>query len=418
NVIAMLTGVLVARTLGPSGAGQSQLPLLINLFLGTVLAMGVGQATVYFINNRKVPIRRVTSTLLMFLAVWFPSSVLLTWSAYLLFPGFFGNLPVMITLFFCIGNAVNRMANQLVPVLLAEFRAAATAAMEVAERLAQIVAVTTLVLIGSLTVHSFLLCSLVSGSAKLLLALWLLRAHIEWSWRPDWSLIRGLIGYGLKLTAAVVALNAHLIAPAMLLRVYVEDFEPIGLYTRAIAVCALVSVVASATGPLLYSAWAYVDSDDRRARQVELAARLYSLLGLSAALVVALFSKGIITLLYGAAFAPAAGVLRILVFSMAMQIVANTFQNLFPAVGRPIHATLNVVATFMINVIGCVILIPRFGIHGAAAAYAIASFTYLLVTGLGASRVCGVRLSACFVPRVDDIRRIVGALRTKQTPSG
>src|SRR5262249_5968813 len=150
---------------------------------------------------------------------------------------------------------------------------------------------------------------------------------------------------------------------------------------------------------------------NQRARKVELAIRLYVTLGVSLAALVALLSRPIILIMYGQEFLPAAPLLRFTAAAQAMQIIAYAMQNLMAALGRPMLATAIFGITLAVNIGGNLLLMPRFGGMGAAVAIALAALTHLIAATAVAKRLCGFRLAHSFIPRTDDLRRVMDALR-------
>lgn len=407
--IQFANGIIVARTILVEGTGQSQLVVLINLLVGAICSLGIGQASIYFINNRRVPANVVTTHLMWIALAWFPIYGLIQWSVYLFIPEFVA-LPATVTLVACAGAALSKVANMISPVLLAEYRARDAATLEVSQAVALLACSGTLALTGNLTVQTAVMTPAFAYVVGVIVAVWMVRKHIDLRMRPTGELTRGLLGHGMKLATLNIALNLHLVAPALLLRQLSGDFHAVGLYRQATQLCTLVALVGTAASPLLYSRWAEERSTEARARQVELSTRLYCLIGLPLATLMAIGAKWVLFIPYGEAFTPAAPLLRVLAYSTAMQLVADALQNLFPALGRPLVGAGLFAATFVVNVGMCLWLIPGHGPMGAAIAMTTASAVYLAGAAWLAARLGGVRLRNCFVPRGNDVRRLLGAV--------
>lgn len=416
--ILFTNGILLARWLHVAGTGQSQLVMLFNLLLGAVCSLGIGQASIYFINNRRIPINVVTVHLMWIAFTWYPLYGLLLWALYLLMPDFFGNLPAVVTFVSCMGAALTLIASMVTPILLAEFRAADSARLEVVQAVALTFATIALATLGRLTVHTAVTTPAFAAAVGVVTALWLVRGHLDRSIRPTWALTRQIIAYGFTFAAMNVALNAHMFAPMILLRYLLKpDFHELGLYRQAASLCGFVALVGTAASPLLYSRWAAEGAFEERARQVEITTRVYALIGFSIAAVMAVLAYWFLRIPYGAEFTPAVPVLRILAFSTAVQLLANALHQLFPAIGRPLVGAALFGGSFLINVALCGLLIPRWGALGAAIAMTTASVAFLAGATWMARRLCGVRLSNCFIPRRDDVRRLIGALRRRRPPA-
>ena len=84
--------------------------------------------------------------------------------------------------------------------------------------------------------------------------------------------------------------------------------------------------------------------------------------------------------------------------------------HLFTGIGRPgINSIVSGIA-FVVNLVANLVLIPRFGIVGAASASLISySLSSLLLTTV-AARYSGTPLSAFWIPRLSDVRYIVATV--------
>ena len=417
--LQMASGILVSRWLGPSGVGQFQFVNQVGILAGTIGGLGIGQASIYFINHQRVPAAEVVAALRGMLLGWCPALAALL-GAGIYFNGreggdLFGALGIAGAAWVGMTSALLVAAQLLKPVLLAELRVGAYAASDVLPTAAQLLVTVGLVLADRLTVSSALLGPLASAAAMLAVTAWLLRSHVVQRVRPRPGLMGELIGYGVKLAAGTIAYNAHLSAPVLMLGWLTVSpqggFTPVGLFTRATSICGMIALVGVAATPLLYARWAdELDASERR-RQVELATRLYALLGFSVAIVLALSATWVIEKLYGGAFVAAAPLLRMLAFGTVMQTIANAVQSLFPATGRAMMGTWLFIATLVVNVALNAVAIPRWGEWGAAAAMTTASAAYLAGVTLLAARVAGIELRNCFVPRWGDVRRLLLAAR-------
>lgn len=417
SAIQLVNGIIIARWLGTSGTGQFQVPDWVNLFLATAAGLGIGQASIYFINNQRVPIARVTTTIFYVTLIWGATVALGLWLLYSNMQAFLGHLPAGVLICVACAGASRLMTDLLRPVLMAELRANRLALTDVTQTGSQTLVIAVMAFTGVLSVHAALITPLIGSLAAFAVVVWSVRRHIDFAMRPDWSLLRGLIDYGVRFASANIVLNAHTIAPGLMLR-QLLGFDQVGLYRTAMSLCGLISIIGAAATPLLYAAWSGVNDAGQRARMVEAAARFYSFIGLCGAVAIFIVAGPLLRLLYGEAFVPAAPILRVLVFGTVIMLVAFSVQNLFLAVGRPMIVTALFLITVAVNVGTNGLLIPLIGELGAAIAATGASAVYLAGTLVMARRIGGVRIADCFIPRRDDFRRVRDAMlrRTVSKP--
>lgn len=422
--ILMINGIVINRLLGVSGSGQYRLALDFCLLAGTIAGLGIGQAGIYVINNRRRPIGDVTATLIALGLAWCPIfSVLLSVVFWRNPRNYFGETPLdWITLLLLpASTAITIGANFIRPVLMAELRALHHGSVELITNIAQTLAALLFAAIGKMSVQTALITPFIGISFGLASVLWHVRRHLVRGVAPRREIASELISYGVQLATTNIASVVIMTAPSLLLGILIppddgRQFYEIGLIRAATGVCGLVSLIGDAATPLLYPAWAGQTDVAQRARQVELATRLYGLMGIAAAGLLALFARPLIVLLNSQEFVGATPMLQVLAFRTALQLIANVLYNLFPAIGRPMLGTAMFVATLVVSVVLNLLLIPRYGAMGSAVAMTLASVAYLAIAGWMARQLCGVRLSHCFIPRLQDIRRLAGTLLPRSAP--
>jgi O-antigen/teichoic acid export membrane protein len=93
---------------------------------------------------------------------------------------------------------------------------------------------------------------------------------------------------------------------------------------------------------------------------------IYSLIGGSIALVLWVFSHGIITLMYGDKFFPSADILDVLSSAILLFFISFLLSNVLIASGREKINTWNLVGATVLNIILNLVWIPQYGAIGAA----------------------------------------------------
>jgi O-antigen/teichoic acid export membrane protein len=140
------------------------------------------------------------------------------------------------------------------------------------------------------------------------------------------------------------------------------------------------------------------------------AVRITTFMTAAAGLVVALLGPQVVTLLYGSAYRGATGIVRILILEVILSGVVQVLSQAFMALGRPGAVTLFQVSGLLLTVPILIVLVPRYGIHGAAIAILI-STTIRLVAVMASFRP----LLHMPCPRIlltrEDARLMVATLR-------
>jgi O-antigen/teichoic acid export membrane protein len=108
------------------------------------------------------------------------------------------------------------------------------------------------------------------------------------------------------------------------------------------------------------------------------AVRITTFMTGAAGLVVALFGPQVVTLLYGSAYRGATGIVRILILEVILSGIVQVLSQAFMALGRPGTVTLFQVSGLLLTVPILIVLVPRYGIHGAALAILISTTLRLI----------------------------------------
>jgi O-antigen/teichoic acid export membrane protein len=381
----LISGPILARVLGPAGRGDIAAVLTPFLLLGWLVPLGLPSAAAYYVDtvDTKTGTRRSTGELLATVTVFgalvaAPVSVVLWYLA----PAYLsGHSPVALTW----ARAV---------VVMLPLSAGVQAALEILRRLSpgvgwnrwraapiliQTIAIVVLAAFGRLTVSSALAAS-VGGSLTPLLLLLLCLSRAERR-RPSMANLRLMLPYAWRSTLTTGASSLTLRLDQVLLVVFAPSAQ-LGLYAVAV-------MVASVTNPLNGLSLALFGHLRRETVSGRAESRfrrsLLATLVLSAtvALGLAVVAPVVLRLVFGAAFEAAALPLRLLLpGAVAFNVLLLLNAKLY-AEGRLGLTSRAAIVGALVTVGGFVLLVPRFGINGAAG---VTSLAYLIQVGYLASR--------------------------------
>jgi O-antigen/teichoic acid export membrane protein len=183
--------------------------------------------------------------------------------------------------------------------------------------------------------------------------------------------------------------------------------EQAGLYSTAQQVMELLIIVPSVLGTVLFGRISDGKSNHLTGKlvRVVIIAYLPVIIGLS------LFTDSIISLLFGHPFVAATTATRIMLpgsFLLGLEVI---LVNDLRGRGYPWNAVLVWIPVSVISAVGYAVLIPRFGLNGAAivttASYA-AVFFYICVCY---RRMSNESLAQTFVPSIEDLKAVWQAAR-------
>jgi O-antigen/teichoic acid export membrane protein len=219
--------------------------------------------------------------------------------------------------------------------------------------------------------------TLVSVIASILIGALFLMKQAKGSIRPDGKLFKECLPFGLKSYTA--SLCSYLVIRFDILMVnYLLGDVQTGLYTTAVSLSDVLSLLPTALGTVLFPTAAAISSDRQRSdfmkRTLILLAPTMGVLTLAAALL----ARSVFGPLYGEAFVPSADVFIILmpgIFFMSMQ---SALSHYFAAKNMWTGNILTPLVGLLMNLCINALLIPQWGIRGAAAASAI-SYTMMFL---------------------------------------
>ena len=218
------------------------------------------------------------------------------------------------------------------------------------------------------------------GSLVQAVALWLLL-----TWRPsprdaDWQTLKGMLRYGRFVTGAnLVNLVNTSIDNVVVGRAL--GTAPLGIYALAWRLAELPSTIISVVvGRVMFSVYSMLQGDlaATRAAYVQNLQRTM-LLALPATVTLFVLADPVVPALLGSQWIAAETPLRILALFGFVRLVVGPTGELFKGIGRP-HLAFASAVLFLVCAAGALaVLVPAYGVNGAAAAMTVA----IVIAGFG-----------------------------------
>lgn len=365
-------GVIVARYLGPTAKGAIALYGLIAGFLALVGNLGLGLANVHLVGSGQIIPGRAWANSL-YLAVLTGS--LLAILTIFLFPvlgiivkrpvdmGLLGivlcGLPLLLLLDYQI-NLLRGLGD------LEGFNQAG-----LIRQLGRLLALGLLVS----ALGGFVASALWAANISILLAvLWSgyrLAKKNPLSLVPSWRGLKQSLSYGMKGQPGQIIQFFNYRLDLILLALFWTNRE-VGIYATAVFLAELIWYIPATVSTVLLPAVSSADSE-ARARDISLKAIRHTVfLSLAAAVTLAVTAQWLITTLYGPSFAPAVRALQVLLFGVVMLAPAKLIVSHLAGVGKSQYVSYLALSGLGLTLLLDVILIPRFGMIGAAWASAAA----------------------------------------------
>jgi O-antigen/teichoic acid export membrane protein len=378
GLLGLITAALIARVYGPEGNGAFAIALLLPSMLGAFLNFGIAPANIYFLASNQVTVREALRSNLRFW-LWLSvigllvGAVILIWKGDEIFPGInyrllwlalpaypLALLSGFLTSIF-LGQQEFKTYNKILilqPILLLVFLCLI---MLTGNREMEL-------LIGvQLATYLFVLVVAIVNVVRLYAD-----SNTEDRERSGYS--KKAFGYGWKANLGSILAFINYKADIFLVNIFLAPAAA-GIYVVAVTLSEKLWVVSTAASTVLAPRISQLASDeDARKRLTPLVSRVVLLITLICTIVLAIIARPLIAVLFGDQYVDSVLPLLLLLPGIFILGVAKVWANDIGARGRPeINMYISLAALFF-NIIGNVILIPRFGLAGAAIATTISYF--------------------------------------------
>jgi len=320
--IALLTSVVLARALGAGGRGQLAVIMLLPAMLSTFLNLGVSPANVFYLSSKRVP-SNVALRTSIFLALFLSllgvsfSVPLLLFKSDTLFPG----APLWLLLLGMAFFPIQLLDGFFVSIINGQQRFKEYAAISLLSPFLYLAALSVFV----------------------------------------WMLDSGVMAF-VNYRADLFILNLFL------------SSANLGVYAISVALAESLWLLSKGISTVLLPKLSELHNDEKKRKMLTpFIARWVFLLTFVAAVVAAIIIPYAINLLYGEEFMPGVHTFRILLIGIVLGAFSRVLANDIAARDLPQYNFYASIAVVSVNVTMNFILIPKWGIIGAAAA---TSFAY------------------------------------------
>jgi O-antigen/teichoic acid export membrane protein len=364
--LGLLGGVIVARWLGPTAKGAIALYTIIAGFLSLAGNLGLGLANVHLTGSRQLDPGRAWAN-----SLWFSllAGSLLSVATVFLFPivgivikrpidmGLMGIALFGVPLLLMFDYQVNLLRG------LSDIKGYNVSGF--IRQAGRFLLLATLVAWLGGQVASALWSVNIALVLCLIWGAFRLRKSSRLSMLPSWKGFKQSLSYGLKGQLGQVVQFFNYRLDMILLAAFWTNRE-VGIYATAVFLAELIWQIPAAVSTVLLPAVSSSDSGDQAAVLSIRAIRHTMFWSLTAALMLGLAAEPLINLLYGQPFSGAVWPMRVLLLGIVLLSPAKLIVSHLAGVGKPQYVTYLALSGLGLTVFLDLILIPRFGIMGAA----------------------------------------------------
>lgn len=397
---ALVSGPILARTLGPEGRGELAAVLMPVTFAVGIALLGIPSAVTYYVARRRVASPRIIRQAAPFVL---GGSVVAALVLIALAPYLLASYPE--------GVRLLQLAALVIPVaaciqllrgaVLGRRRYGFANAEQSLTAVLRVGGLVLLALAGALTVSTALWATILAGlPAALLLLLGLRSSEADRSGAP--ASRSEIVGYGARAWGGTVADAANRRLDQVLMLPLAGALQ-LGYYAVAVALTEFANILVGAIQRVLFSE-AAARSDWRL---VERAGRCTVLVIGAGAGVGFLAAPFLVEILFGSAFEPASSMARVLFIAVVPASVGSVLAAGLLGAGHPGATSVAQAFALLLTVAGIALLVPRFGGLGAAYTSLVAYSGFLGVILWEIKRSGTGSIAACLVPTLADAAWLV-----------
>ncbi len=382
--LSLVTSVIIARILGPEGRGQYATAIVIGGIGAQFGNFGLHASNTYLVaQNRSLLSALLANSLVVSLGLG-GLGALVTWWIFAIWPTLAPIQGMLLALsLIWIPFTLAYMLLQNLQLGIQEVRSYNSIALFT--KLLSVALLGSLILLHLVTVETVFASGFLIVLISCAWTFWKLWPHLTWPLKLSKPLFVEGIHYGFK--AYLAAFFGFLVLRVDLLLVkQMLGSEQAGYYSTAANMADLMYMLPSTIGVILFPRMAALKTTEEK-----WALAVKASLGTGALMILLavggfLFARPAIQLLYGKAFLPAVAPFYVLALAMVFYGVNNIIANYFAAIGFPNFAVYIWVPMALLNIVLNLVLIPGWGIVGAAAASLVCYLMILVCQYIYASR--------------------------------
>jgi O-antigen/teichoic acid export membrane protein len=362
-VCNLVSGILTARALSPSGRGALAAIIVAPGIATWVFGMGAEQANAYArARDPKLGPTLLTTWTLLTVPLTLVATLTVELALPLLLHAQSAHVLFLARLFApCVGLSI--LSQLMIGALLGSHDYRMYNISKLLQWAVLTVIVAILYIANALTVESALLATIASLATPIVLAVWRVITRLGGYGQPSWSKTKPSFIYGVKAHGSNFGLivNARLdllIMPAFL------GATSVGLYTVGTNISWIIVLLAGAIAPIVLPAATV--RGEQGSKAVVNALHATFAIGMTLAIGMLIFARPVLGLVYGHEFRAGATALILLLPGCVLFACAQVLWSGLNAANRPLMSAATQVPGIVITVVGLSLLLRKDGINAAA----------------------------------------------------
>lgn len=373
SIVSFLTSIIVARTLGPEGRGYIAYLVLIFTLIGEYGEFGILKASIYFQKRTSYSEEEIYDTNQTFMLVNFIiisiAIILVKFSGRFLVDyswGFIacGILIVLFTFFnscmtnFYIGNERITHINRF----------------NIIMNLARSFLLVLFWLLGILDVNKYII--IYTGSLGILTLLLYSKLGIRYKFMSNKNLIIKEFKFGISIYLATLFIYLNYRIDQFLIKNMLNETQ-MGIYSIAVALAELLFLIPGSVGTAILGRLYNIEDNSNNERKNTISLTVKYTFYICAIIgIIGIMMTPLITYVYGEEYSGAKIPTIILFIGIIFASIGKVSSSYFQSIGNTRTHLVITASTFFANLVLNIILIPTYGISGAAIASTVAYILY------------------------------------------
>ena len=412
-VLIFGTDVILANALGPAAKGRFALVLLYSQLAATLVGLGMDQAIAVVSGRGPDVARRAVANAITWTAVVGGAAVLVSLWLYgipargapdgPLVP-YLPNMSADQFLFAAFAIPAELFFNLGLFALLGRRHVASYSAIRLLRRLTLLVLLIVTALVASLDLATALIINLASLGATIAAILAVAARERLVGVVPSMSLLAEELRFGGRSVVGTLAERLQFRADAFIVNALV-GVRATGIYSVTSGLAETLWYVPNALGTVMFSR--AVDPQADAGRTAAVLTRTTLALTIVLAVPAAALGPRLVRFVYGSQFADAGVALRLIIPGVVAYSIVAVLSRYLSGRGRPGTGTLILLFGLAVNVGANLVLVPRYGILGAAAASSVSYGLTALVILVVFLRHSGRGLAETLIVRRSDVQAAI-----------
>jgi O-antigen/teichoic acid export membrane protein len=404
NALKFLTFVIIAKVLGPSGQGVYSIVMQIVAFSVMFGNLGIEISIIYFIGQKKYPVKSIVGNGFAFALL---SSLCLVIILFLIDPflieKFMKNEHLEIIFVAEIAVVFFLLQAVVSSVVLGQNKIVEWSFLKIINSFILILLVIILLRVIKLDIIGSIIAYVVASLCTLLIGFYLLYRNDSLS-LPFFSkdIIRGLISYGLKVYFGTLSQYFNYRLDIFLVAYFLGPSH-VGYYSVAVMVGEIIWYIPNSISLILLPRSAS-SSFERNNELIPIISRNTFFLTLIFSSLIFVGSKFFIPMIFGNSYFPSINSLKLLLPGIVALSLWKIMTNDLAGRGFPQYKSYTAGIALLGTIFFDIILIPKFGINGAAIASSIAYILSTIAMFYWFGKITGLKIYNLLIPSKKDIK--------------